>query len=200
MPDRGLILIWGAQLPYVQGFLLVLAGICAATLVRAGILAWAVLSWPLRTRLSSEAGAHGRVDADRVAIAALAGAIRGPRPDWDVVVSPLADARFDYRWRMAHARVVATKGLSRITVLLSVLVVCFGAGPAFFLAHWESNRGTYGDWVGGLTVLSMQLAVGLAVAILLSVVAVFFEGRLIRRKASWRLFRATVVDAGSPRE
>ena len=194
MPHRGL--IWDAQPPHAQLFFIFLAVVCAVTLVRMGMLAWALYPWPGRTRVGPGGVAGGHVDADHVARWALADALGGTGVGHAGVgarLPPLADARFAYRWHIAHARVMATKGLSRITVLVSVLVVCFGAGPEFFLAHFESNRGLYGDWVAGVTLLSTRLAIGLAVAIMLSAVATFFEGCLIRRKASWLVCRATIA-------
>jgi hypothetical protein len=179
-------------------FFMFLAVVCAVTLVRTGMLAWTLYPWPGRTRVGPGGVGGGRVDADRVARSALAGALGGIRAG-DAGVGermlPLADARFAYRWHIAHARVIATARLSRITVLVSVLVVCFGAGPTFFLAHFESHGGLYGDWVAAVTLLSTRLAIGLAVAIMLSGVAMFFEGRLIRRNASWLVYRATVATA-----
>jgi hypothetical protein len=96
---------------------------------------------------------------------------------------------------MAHARVIATRGLSRLTVLLSVAEVCFGAYPAFTLAYFDTNRTAYGALLAGLNLLMTRLTIGLAVGIVVGAVSMFFDGCLIRRKASWLLFRATAADA-----
>jgi hypothetical protein len=48
-----------------------------------------------------------------------------------------------------------------------------------------------------LSLLLTRLTIGLTVSIGVGVAAEFFKGRLIRRKASWQLFRRAFADDGS---
>jgi hypothetical protein len=120
----------------------------------------------------------------------------GPAAPEQAVAAPLlrsADARFAHGWHMAHARVMATKGLAVLTVLVSIAVVCLGAYTTLSIDYVLHPGGTLG-LLQGLDMVLTRLAAGLAVAGALTATAVFFEGRLIRRQAVWRLYRDTVAD------
>jgi hypothetical protein len=195
--------VWWAEPAYAQVFYAFLAVVCLVTLVRVALLAWTLLGWPVRGPISVGEVA-GPADPDQLAASALAGTVRsngnreatpiGSDDGWARLMRR-ADAIFTYRWQIAHARVTATKGLSGLTVLVSVAEVAVGAYPTFFEALWESNLPVHRSLLVAFSLLMTRLMIGLAVGIVSGAAAMFFNGCLIRRHASWRLFQATVADA-----
>jgi hypothetical protein len=182
--------------------------VCLITSVRLVRLALALLGARARGRVSLEQVITQPIDADRLANAALANALSGDGrsstaargvPDDVRRLLQMADARFNYLWSVSHARVIATKGLVRLTLLVSLMVTCYGAYPAFYLQtgfdRGLSNVSTYQAWAFAFQILMARLALGLAVCSVLCAVYIFFEGRLSRRHASWRLFHAAALDA-----
>ena len=129
-----------------------------------------------RGRVSLEEVITQAVDADRLATAALTNALSGEgrsstaargAPDDVRRMLQMADARFTYLWSVSHARIVATKGLVRLTLLVSLLVTCYGAYPAFTLEHFDPTVTAYEAWDAAIQVLLARLALGLAVCIAL---------------------------------
>jgi len=177
---------------------------CLITSVRLVRLALALIVARGRGRVSLEEVITQPIDADRLAKAALANALSGKgrsstaargAPDDVRRMLQMADARFNYLWSVSHARVIATKGLVRLTLLVSLMVTCYGAFPAFEFEFNDTNVNGYVAWTAAIQILLASLAVGLAVCIALCGVYLFFEGSLSRRRASWRLFYAAALDA-----
>jgi hypothetical protein len=100
-----------------------------------------------------------------------------------------------------EARVIATRGLARLTLLASAFTTIV---TAYLTFEWEIGTGIYGIatlYPAG-RVLGNRLAVGLLVCLALWAVALFFHGRIHRRVASWRYFHAIAreaLSAGAPR-
>jgi hypothetical protein len=195
--------LWMMEPPHAQLFYAVLAVVCIVSLAQATLLSVAVFGLPRLKRRSREAlGAEERAAVD-LAAAGLAGRIGQDgrrflgsvpaRTEWERVLRE-ADAHFSFEWQMAYARVSATREFAKLAVLLSVLVVSFGAYSTLFLSIYEINIPVATALLRGLRVLMTRLTIGLAVSIALCAMAMVFNGRLIRRKASWGLFRATAAD------
>jgi hypothetical protein len=182
--------------------------VCAITLVRVMILMVALFAPPERALPSMEHVLGLRVEPDALATAALARALPSEgsfnvpnaiaRGDVRRLLR-MANARFNYRWGLLRAHVVATQGLVRLTLLVSFAYTCYRVYPAFAFHFNDTNRPAYSAWYLAGRELLTQLAIGLAVCIALAAVHAFFEARLIRRKASWRLFHATALNALSRR-
>jgi hypothetical protein len=195
---------WAMEPAHARLFFGFLVIVCLITLVRVVRLSWTLFAVPLRTRTSLAEVLARRSDADGLAQAALAHAVSSEGAPTLTAVDAraevrrllrMANARFNYRWRLAHARTIATNGLLRLTLLVSVAIACYGAYPAFHFAHNDTNLNGYEAWFKAGELLLARLAMGLAVCTALCGLSVFFEGRLIRRKAAWRLFCATAMNA-----
>jgi hypothetical protein len=193
-----------------------LALIVATTLVRAAVMSWRLLG-VARPRMRLERLLDGAISADDLARAALANRVsRGPlseqllaqlrtrpRVELDAAVRTLraADVRFDYLWGRMNIRVSSTWNLMRLTLLAAGWIT-----TSLFFDRLESasfgNRSRI-DIIAGLqrpmyeTVVwaIAQLALGFAVAGVLCVVAMVFDGVLQRRLASWKYFYASARDA-----
>jgi hypothetical protein len=199
---------------------LLLAVMLAITFVRAGRLSWRLFGGVARRRMHPGRMLDGSTSADDLARAALANMVlpeqseerlaqlrAGPRVELDAALRTLraADARFDYLWRHMAIRVSSTWSLMRLTLIAAAFVTAYG-----FFPTW--NALTYGDHAGTATIAGVpdyivrglyetgewtlaRLALGLAVAGVLCVVAMVFDGLLQRRLASWKYFYATARDA-----
>jgi hypothetical protein len=193
-----------------------LAVIVAVTVVRAGVMSWRLLGGA-RPRVAIERLLDGSVSADEFARAALTNRISteplseerltelrtGPRVQLDKALRTLraADVQFNYLWQRMAIRVSSTWNLMRLTLLAAGLIT---TGEFFQRVEYFS----YGDRIGITIVAGLdqamykagvwalaQLALGFAVAGVLCVVALVFDGLLQRRLASWKYFYATERDA-----
>jgi hypothetical protein len=196
--------LWWVQPPHAKLLFEFLAVVSLIAMVCVGMLGWTLLALPGRRRISIDDVIAHHVDADRLAKSALAGVIRRDCPRGSTSAGSQdelgrlmrsADARFAYGWHRAQARVTTTKGLASLTVLASATVVGLGAYPTLTLALYETNLLVHRALLEGLNQLMTRLAIGFAVSLVVGAVGLFFEGCLIRRKASWRLFQAMVADA-----
>jgi hypothetical protein len=193
-----------------------LALIVVLTIVRAGVLLSRLFGGGARPRVAIERVLDGAMSADDLARAALANRVAleplseellaqlrtRPRVERDAAVRTLraADARFDYLWRRMAIRVSSTRHLIRLTLLAAGLITAFGFFPQLS-ANFYGSKGTV--IIAGLDLAMFetgiwamaQLALGFAVAGVLSVVAMVFDGMLQRRHASWKYFYASARDA-----
>jgi hypothetical protein len=198
---HGLALTWALEPTHAKLFFEFLVIVCLITVVRAVTLALVLFRLPGRARVTLADVLAQRIDPDRLAKAALANAVSreggADRRASDEVCQTLrmADATFQYRWSVSHARVIATNRLLRLTLLVSLAITCFGTYPAFRFAYNDTNRMAAWAWFIAGELLLVRLASGLAVCVLLAVVSMFLEGRLIHRQAAWRLFYATAMNA-----
>ena len=193
-----------------------LALIVATTLVLAAVMSWRLLG-VARPRMPIERVLDGSVSADDLARAALANRLSpgplseelvaqlrtGPRVELDTALRTLraVDVRYDYLWRRMNILVSSTRNWMRLTLLAAGFIT-----TSLFFDRLESasfGLRTRIDTIAGLqrpmyetVVWAMaQLALGFAVAGLLCVVAMVFDGMLHRRRASWKYFYASAVDA-----
>lgn len=195
---------WPMEPPHARLFLMFLMIVCLITSVRLVRLALALFVARGLGRVSLEEVITQPIDAHRLAKAALANAFSGEGRSSTAAQGAsddvrrrlqMADARFNYLWSVSHTRVIATKGLMRLTLLVSLMVTCYGAFPAFELEYNDTNVTGYEAWTAAIQILLARRALGLAVCIALTGVSLFFEGSLSRRQASWRLFHAAALDA-----
>jgi hypothetical protein len=97
-----------------------------------------------------------------------------------------AENRFLYLWEVCSAEVKSTKRLAVLTLLLSFLVVSYGAFSTFSETYNSANiTGTQALIKTGFRLLD-RLAHGLLVCTALYGTAILFEGALMRRRNSWR--------------
>jgi hypothetical protein len=201
-----LMFLLATELPHAQLLYALLAAACLITMLRAAILVRTLFRLPGRRRISINDVAKP-IDAKHLAAAALAGALEPTESqramlavkddEFDYALR-MADARFAYGWDMSLARVTATKGLSRLTVLISVAIMGIGVYPTMTLVLYEPfDSSLLSAWLRGAHYLMARLAIGLLVSIVLDATALFFEGCLIRRRASWRRFRAMCADSAA---
>ena len=193
-----------------------LALIVVITVVRAGFLSRRLLGFA-RPRMPLDHLLDGAVSADDLARGALANRVSpeplseerlaklrtGPRVERDAALRTLraADVRFDYLWRRMTIRVSSTWNLMRLTLLAAALITAYGFFPTY-VARSFGDRSTVTTIAGidqamfeaGVWALA-QLALGFAVAGVLCIVAMVFDGLLQRRLASWKYFCATTRDA-----
>jgi hypothetical protein len=197
-------LSWSLEPPHSRLFMMFLVIVCLITGVRLARLALALFVARRRDRVSLEEVITQPIDADRLAKAALANALSGDgrsgapargAPDDVRGMLQLADAKFNYLWSMSHARVIATKGLVHLTLLVSLMVTCYGAYPAFEFEFNDTNVTGSVALVTATQIVLARLTLGLTVCIALCGVYLFVEGRLSRRQADWRLFHAAALDA-----
>jgi hypothetical protein len=211
---------WAFEPAFAAPYTWLLVAIVAITVVQAGLLSWRLFGRVPRQRIPLERVLDNAVPADDLARAALANLVRhealsrerlgqlrtGPRVDLDAALRTLraADARFDYLWRRLAIGVSLTAGLMRLTLIAAAFITAYG-----FFPNWEYFYGdTASDaFPAGLTALYRaggyvlaRLTAGLAVAGVLCVVAMVFDGVLRHRLASWKYFYATARDALSDRQ
>ena len=193
-----------------------LALIVVLTIVSAGVFLSRLFGSGARPRVAIERVLDGAMSADELARAALANRVSpdplsedhlvqlrsSPRAEVDTALRTLraADVRFEYLWRRMKIRVSSTWNLMRLTVLAAGFITAFGFFPQLS-ANLYGSRGSV--IIAGLDkalyevgIWAMaQLALGFAVAGVLCVVAMVFDGMLQRRLASWKYFCATSRDA-----
>jgi hypothetical protein len=146
----------------------------------------------LANRVSPEPLSEERLAQLRAGPGELATAIRALRA---------ADVRFDYLRRHMAIYVSSIWNLMRLTLLVTALITASG-----FLPMWRGL--TFGTRSGATTLASLypaiyetggwalsQLAFGFAVAVVLCIVAMVFDGMLQRRRASWKYFYAMTHNA-----
>ena len=214
---------WLISPPFALLYTLLLVVMVAVTVVRAGRLSWRLFGGVPRRRIPLDRALDGSVSADDLARAALANLVSHetppqerlaqlralPRVELDAALRTLraADARFDYLWRRLAILVSSTRSLMRLALIAAAFITAYG-----FFPTWDYF--TYGDRSGSGTIAGVpdyivkalyqagewslaRLALGLAVAGVLCVVAMVFDGLLQRRLASWKYFYATARDAFS---
>jgi hypothetical protein len=104
---------------------------------------------------------------------------------------PLAHAaenRFAYLWEGYYAEVRSTKSLAVLTLLLSLLVVSYGAHPTFLYELNNRNITGMQALVYAAFRLLDRFARGLLVCTALYGAAIFFEGVLLQRRRRWNHF------------
>jgi hypothetical protein len=193
-----------------------LAPILAFTLVRAAVLSWHLLG-VARPLMPLDGMLDGAVSADDFARATLANRVSreplseerlaqlrtGPRVKLETALRSLrtVDVRFDYLWQLMKSRVSSTWNLMRLTLLAAALITASGFLPTWrALSYGDRNRVVI---IAGLEQAMFetvewaltQLALGFAVAGVLCIVAMVFDGLLQRRLASWKYFYVTTRDA-----
>jgi len=196
-----------------------LVAILAVGVARAGRLSWRLFGRTRPQRVPLDRVLDGSMSADDFARAALTNLVSQAAPPEERLAqlraAPLVDAgaalrklraadvRFDYLWRRQAIVVSSTWNLMRLTLILAAFITAYGFYPTWEYATFGDNNSAdslvrslrrAGNWI------LFRLALGLAVAGLLCVVAMIFDGVLQRRLASWKYFYATTRDALSDRQ
>jgi hypothetical protein len=168
-------------------------------------LGWCLYRYWGKTVLP-EAFAQGAVAPDLLARYALANRVRcttvrlGPSDSGSIAehacgnrvlcILRVAETSFLYLWEKCHSDVESGKRACVLTLLLSFLVVIYGANPIYH-GYREGSRLTgYACLLLTLQQLLSLLAFGLSLCTVLYLVASFFEGTLADRKACWKYFCA----------
>ena len=108
-----------------------------------------------------------------------------------------ADRRFSYVWEMCAAKIRSAKRHVLLTLLLSVLVLAYGATNISRQIAIDKRVGI-GSFSGSVAELLMQVALGISVCAAIYAVFNVFENALVRRKAAWNYFCAKGKSQSSP--
>jgi len=205
MRDAGI--VWELEPAYARQFYVFLAIVCVMALVRAVWLARHVspTPWFNPHRIALQHVIAGTVAADLLARSALANVVylevgieaAHETVDRDAAIRTLraADTQFSYLWQLAHARVVATRGLLWLTLIVSAMIAFYGAVPEWYDLYNNQNNPGMASLMQAINIVFARFARGLFVCALLGGMCIFFEGRLIRRMAFWKMFHATAMDS-----
>ena len=109
-----------------------------------------------------------------------------------------ADRRFSYAWEMCAAKIRSTKRHVLLTLLLSVLVLAYGATNISRQIAIDKRVGI-GSFSSSVAELLMQVALGISVCAAIYAVFSAFENALMRRKAAWNYFCAKGKNQSSPK-
>jgi hypothetical protein len=108
-----------------------------------------------------------------------------------------ADRRFSYVWEMCAAEIRSAKRHVLLTLLLSVLVLAYGATNISRQIAIDKRVGI-GSFSSSVAELLMQVALGISVCAAIYAVFNAFENALVRRKAAWNYFCAKGKSQSSP--
>ena len=193
---------WATELPHGKVFVLYLLAVCLVAVVRSARIGWALS--PLRgyKPILFRDILNGRVIASVTAKSALSGrvvteSIEGDGLDSSNALSPsaekptlnslrAADSRFKYLVGKLQVDAALIQKLAWLTLLISILVVVYGAFPT--LADQFNNRNVIGSvaLLATADLLLSRLALGLAVFVVLYALASTFEVMLLRRVNAWQ--------------
>ena len=91
-------------------------------------------------------------------------------------------------WETYHADVASIKRLARLTFLVAVLIVIYGAFPTW-AEHFNNTNITGNEaLITSLSLLFDRLAIGIATCVLFLAISNHFENSLMRRRSSWNYF------------
>jgi len=99
-----------------------------------------------------------------------------------------AENKFAYLWEGYYAEVRSTKSLAVLTLLLSLLVVSYGAYATYLYEFHNRNITGAQALVYAAFRLLDRFARGLLVCTALYGAAIFFEGVLLQRRRRWNHF------------
>jgi len=108
-----------------------------------------------------------------------------------------ADRRLSYAWEICAAKIRSTKRHIRLTLLLSVLVLAYGATNISRQIAIDKRVGI-GSFSSSVAELLMQVALGISVCAAIYAVFNPFENALVRRKAAWKYFCEKSKSQSSP--
>jgi len=200
-------LFWAMQPTSVRFLLICICGVVLVSTVRLLRLGMRLYQYG-RKEIAPETICNGGVDADLLAKYAL----ENPRLCTNLLercrnnfsdrsageklpyVLRLAESRFAYLWERHHADVKASKRASLLTILLSVVMVSYGAVPIY---DEFSNNGK----ITGLTSLILTIeqllllfSLGSSLCAMLYLGSSVFERTLENRRTSWNYVRARLQE------
>jgi hypothetical protein len=195
--------LWVSEPWHGRLFNLYLTVVSCVLIVRSQRLAWRLYSFSSRKRFSLANIGAGIVTPEFLAESGLtnklcdAPSVENGDRERPTPLAPepmplplvhAAENRFAYLWEGYYAEVRSTKSLAVLTLLLSLLVVSYGAHATFLYEFNNRNiTGMQALVYAGFRLLD-RLARGLLVSTALYGVAIFFEGALIRRRRRWNHF------------
>ena len=196
---------WATEPIHARLFVLFILVVCCVAFVHALRLTYCLFAFGKRTRiLLSNILDEATVNADLLAKSALTNSVsyvassktpnRDARPGAgaDVALQRLkaADQRFSYLWEKARTEVTSINKLVVLTLLLSLLVIVYGAFPTWNEEFNNSKVAGFAALFGATDKLLTRLAFGLCASVVLYVISGFFEGVMSRRRAYWNYLRS----------
>jgi hypothetical protein len=195
--------IWVSEPWHGRLFNLYLAVVACILIVRSLRLAWRLYSFSSRKRFSLANIRDGIVTPELLVESGLTNKLcdapsaedgdperHSPLAPEPVLLSSVhaAENKFAYLWEGYSAEVRSTKSLAVLTLLLSLLVVSYGA-YATYLYEFHNRNITGGQaLVYAAFRLLDRFARGLLVCTALYGAAIFFEGVLLQRRRRWNHF------------
>jgi len=194
---------WFAQPLGVKGILLILFAVVLTSAVRFWRLARCLYRHP-GERVPPESILSGGADPDLLAASALSSRIGREtlaanrasfgapveRPNVEAALGSLrmAEGKFLYLWEKCHMDVESTRRASLLTLLVTIVMVTYGAFPTYY--GWFNNSNLPGSYclLTAAKQLFGLLAFGISACGMLYGVSSFFERTLADRKACWTYF------------
>ena len=189
--------------PGYEGILPWEAKFCALYLLAVLIISfvkWASLTrplwWPAIGRHDWPGEKAGEDDrARRLALSAIAGRFSTDSAAEDPTSASLqvlerANASFQYLCGIAAAKVASTRRLAPLTILVAVFVLLISTIRILIQISLQKSAGI-AFVTESITLPLMQFAFGILVSAVLYCVSGFYEGVLMRRRASWSYFYAS---------
>jgi len=113
-------------------------------------------------------------------------------PEEILRIMRLAEGRFLYLWERCYTDIMSAKRACLFTILLSSLMVTYGAYPLYFGCFNDSRvSGYYCMFEAGKRLLE-SLSLGLSVCAFLYLSSNVLERTLAHRRATWKYFSARV--------
>jgi hypothetical protein len=199
---------WFGQPTHVRLFIAYLAVVACIAFAYSLRLFWQLYSLRNRELLSLQTIRDRAISADAFADYALANRVRCEHLQEAKRIQDLtseasgkadlvlqsAEIRFRYLWENCYAKVEVIRRLVALSLLLSFLIVIYGAYPTFNAMFSSGNAtGRLALYETGSALLN-RLSLGLFVCAILYVVSSFFEGVLKRRRACWQYFYASSTE------
>jgi hypothetical protein len=200
----GLRFNWAVEPLHVRLFILYLFVAVIVTIVRSLKLTRRIYTLQKRNGVSLRDISHGGISANELAQFALTNRLlvepspfvgdygsgdaetSGEKPTLRTL--QIADTKFRYLWQLGSVDVAFMKKLVRLTLLLSLLLVVYGAFPTWSEEFNDHNvTGTVALHRAAGDLLA-RVTIGVTVSVLIYMVSILFDGSLRRRKTRWRYF------------
>ncbi len=201
-------LTWSAHPTHVRLFLIYLFIVICATavqLLRLSItLGWTrnrrqvsldtILDGSVDHDLLCQAGLANRVQASAKKLSAEDRAARRGKSSMALNVIRAAEWKFAYLWQRFQNQIQLLRVVIQLTVLISVLIVIYGAYPTLLDVYGHSHLTGLGALIETVRLLSTRLLMGLSVSALLLIAYGCCEHTLSARRLTWKYFINTSKD------